>query len=109
MIDCFGLVYLKINHLSVYKDKVVRMNWVTLSILSASRLIRTVWAAGRGVDPGRTVWQKLAFATVSPRSPCRGAASAWLDDAWDEAAGQWNSHFSDLHFFFLTLPFYLWF
>lgn len=76
------------------------MNWVTLSILSASRLIRTVWAAGRGVDPGRTVWQKLAFATVSPRSPCRGAASAWLDDAWDEAAGQWNSYFSDLHFSF---------
>lgn len=67
------------------------MQWVTFSIRSASRLVRIVWVAGRGVDPGRTVWQKLAFATVSPRSPCRGAALAWLDDAWDEGAGQFNA------------------
>lgn len=75
------------------------MQWVTFSVLSVSRFIRIEWVAGRGVDPGMTVWQKLAFATASPRSPCRGAALAWLGDAWGGAAGQLNSCFSDLGYF----------
>lgn len=65
-------------------------NCMSLYILSASRLVRTVLPAGHGVRHGRTVWQKLAIATVSPRSLCHGAALVWLDGAWDEAAGQFN-------------------
>lgn len=54
------------------------------------RLVKIGWVAGRGVDNGRVVWQKLAFATVSPQSPCHGDAWAWLDGAWGEAAGEFT-------------------
>lgn len=54
------------------------------------RLVKIGWVAGRGVDNGRVVWQKLAFATVSPQSPCHDDAWAWLDGAWDEAAGEFT-------------------
>lgn len=73
--------------------QMVPMPFAGRQAASTMLLVKIGLVAGRGVDNGRVVWQKLAFATVSPQSPCHDDAWAWLDGAWDEAAGCcWTEH-----------------